>query len=788
MRTAIRGTRAGADLGALRRALAELDADGPVPPEGAHRRVERCVREFAPSIEVDGTLVQADLIRSADQVCLGEEVIGEIRRGMEALARWAAPLPDPLRGLKDALSARYGEEWVPLLQALDPELGVGPDGIEPVPQQPKPRPQDDLLLARVQEAVAAGSHELVLSDDDEATLPPAEAADVDPLPAALVTVIAESRAALDAGRFQVHMHATTGPPVGRLIGRAAASDPALADSLARLAEHERALVPDAIHAEIAGLPGHRLGAILRRPPLYDWSIDLDGTAPSGTRRIPISDLLVAVRFGRLLFRSRRYGRPVVPHLTSAVSLDLQIPPTLEVLGAARYDRGSSSAWTWGPLDAAPFLPRVRKGRAILSLARWRLREAEIAELRAAGRGPALVRAIRRLRAARGLPRRVVFERLDDMLPLDLEDALCLDVLGRVLAKDPKRADFAELVPGPEQLVTTGPDGEYLHELVVPFVGGRPIDQPDATKTDPGGSDAARRSPIAGRRFAPGSEWIYLKAYCGRMVADRLLVEVIGPACQARVAAGDADRWFFIRYGDDEHHLRVRLHGDPATLRARVWPALEEALEGSVSGGGVWRVAFDTYDREVERYGGASAVAIAEEIFHADSDAALEALRLQRESGADAEARWRLAMVGALLLLEDSGLDAKGRLAALESIRDGLATQILGATSRLSGYAGAYRERRAELEALLAAARAGDAADLAGLDPLLSARPGLRSLCEELRGEATTPLDNLALSLAHMRINRLLPLQRRNEPELRIYDALARLEASAHARQAHQERS
>ena len=784
----ISGGPAGVDVGALREALADLDADGLVPPEGAHERVERCVGRFADSLEVDGTLVQADLIRSADEVCLGEEVIEEIRRGMDALALWAARHPDPLRRLKDALSARYGEEWVPLLEALDPELGVGPEAVEPEPEPPASRPQEELLLGRVLEAAAAGSREIVLSPDDEEKLPPASAAEVDPLPAALATVIAESQEALDAGRFQVHLHATTGPPVGRLAGRAAASDPALADYLVRLAEHERALAPDAIHAELAGLPGQRMGAILRRPALYDWCIDLDGTAPSGPRSIPVSDILVAARFGRLVFRSRRQGRPVVPHLTSAISLDLPVRPALVVLGAVRYDRGSSSAWTWGQLDAAPFLPRVRTGRVILALARWRLRGEEIAELLAARRGPELVRAVRHLRAVRGLPRQVALERLDDMLPLDLEDVHCLEVLGRLLREDPERADFVELVPGTEQLLAVGPDGRYLHELIVPFIGSRAQASDRDRKIDPGGDESAHRSPIHGRRFAPGSEWLYLKAYCGRTVADRLLVEVIGPACRSLVEAGDADRWFFIRFRDDEHHLRVRLHGDAAALDSRVRPALEEALGASVGNGRVWRLALDTYDREVERYGGVSAIAIAESIFHADSEAVLESLRLQRESGADAEARWRLALAGGALLLEDAGLDAPGRLDALGRIRDGLASEIHGKRSRLSGYAAPFRERRTELEGLLAAAREGDGGGLAGIGPLISARPALRLSCEELREQATTPLDNLALSLVHMRINRLLPLQRRNEPELRIYDALARLEASALARQARQERS
>ena len=70
-----------------------------------------------------------------------------------------------------------------------------------------------------------------------------------------------------------------------------------------------------------------------------------------------------------------------------------------------------------------------------------------------------------------------------------------------------------------------------------------------------------------RRFLPGSEWLYLKVYTGSTTADAVLRTYLAPVIATAMRQGLARRWFFLRYGDPDWHLRVRFHGDPATLTA-----------------------------------------------------------------------------------------------------------------------------------------------------------------------------------------------------------------------------
>jgi len=73
---------------------------------------------------------------------------------------------------------------------------------------------------------------------------------------------------------------------------------------------------------------------------------------------------------------------------------------------------------------------------------------------------------------------------------------------------------------------------------------------------------------------------------------------IAPTIRGALEAGDASRWFFIRYADPDSHLRLRFAGDPARLAGSLLPALERALSPLIASGAIRKVMLDTYAREL----------------------------------------------------------------------------------------------------------------------------------------------------------------------------------------------
>src|SRR5262249_34676440 len=153
----------------------------------------------------------------------------------------------------------------------------------------------------------------------------------------------------------------------------------------------------------------------------------------------------------------------------------------------------------------------------------------------------------------------------------------------------------EMFPGPDQLCVRGPEGRFVHEIVVPFVREK--------ETRRQGETAAVKEPVptrsasvcpglpvpsSGRSFPPGSEWLYAKLYTGPAAVDQVLRDVVKPVVQKVMHSGAADRWFFIRYGDPDWHLRLRFHGVPNRLHGEVLPALQAAAAPLLADGLLWR--------------------------------------------------------------------------------------------------------------------------------------------------------------------------------------------------------
>jgi thiopeptide-type bacteriocin biosynthesis protein len=445
-------------------------------------------------------------------------------------------------------------------------------------------------------------------------------------------------------------------------------------------------------------------------------------------------------------------------------------------------------WDWGPLHDAPFLPRVVAGKLVLCRASWRVSQAELKPLGRA-RGAARFGAVQGWRAARRLPRWITAVDGDNELPIDLDNLLAVDTLIELI-KGREQATLIELFPGPDQLLARGREGRFVHELVVPLVHRRVVATPrgrDEAAALPGGSPPPHHTTgRLCRSFPPGSEWLYAKLYTGPATADRLLKDVIRPIVELASRSGAADRWFFVRYADPDWHLRVRFHGEPARLRDEVLPGLQSAARAALDDGRAWRLQLDTYEREVERYGGARGIELAERIFHADSEAVLAMVERLPEDPRG-ETRWRLALLSMDRLLEDLGLDLDARCAIARRTRDAFASGSFAEAGFRRRVGEKFRAERRGLMALLDAGPTTDPRLAPGLEVLRLRSGWLAPVLAELKsgvraGRLTVPPAELAVGYLHMHANRLLRSAHRAQ-ELILYDFLARLYESWAARAA-----
>ena len=783
-------------LDQAQRAIAQLDGQGLGSSPEVYRGIARTLEALPAKVELP-RLFQVDLHKPSPTATLGTDILEQIIDAVGLLHRIAPKRPagGALDRFRDAFRQRYETREVPLVEVLDEESGIGFDSSSSPGAEGSPlleglvfpptgaeesgswTPRDAFLLAKLTTALRLGIREISLQGSDLDAL---ESRDPPPLPDAFMViarVIGAPNGAATADSLRVLVSGADGPSGAKLLGRFCHGDPQLTRFVEQHLRAEEAFRPDAIFAEIVHFPEGRIGNVLLRPVLREHEITYLGLSGAPReKQIPVADLLVSVVGSRIVLRSASRGKEVIPRMTNAHNYSWRSLGMYRFLCALQIDGVASGlGFSWGALDSAPFLPRIVSGRKILSKARWRITREDI-EAMAEARGNEAYLIVQRIRENLGLPRLVSVADGDNTLLVDLDNVLSIETFVQLLKGRPW-ARLEEVLPAPSDLCADGPEGSFAHELVIPFVRKEATAQPKIR---------SRSTPPAGiaRSLQPGSPWLYAKLYTGTSGVDQILRSVVAPVIRSAVASGAADRWFFIRYGDPDWHLRLRLHGPPVRLLSEVLVALQAEVGPLVSTGQVWRFQLDTYEQELERYGGAEGMVVAEKIFHADSEAALGIIELlSGDEGADA--RWRLAMRGMDALLEDLGLDLERKLQIIKAAREAFAKEFR-ADGRFEYQLGdKYRKQRASLETLLDPRRDEESPLAPGLALIRERSARIKPLAAELRaltetGGLLVTAAELAQSFLHMHANRMLRSAARAQ-ELVMYDFLARTYESLLAR-------
>jgi len=115
-------------------------------------------------------------------------------------------------------------------------------------------------------------------------------------------------------------------------------------------------------------------------------------------------------------------------------------------------------------------------------------------------------------------------------------------------------------------------------------------------------------------------YLFFEDHVYSETADRVIREVVAPL--ARACRPDVVRWFFLRYFDEASHVRLRFFAPGPVLEETIWPRVAQAASSAER---AVRATRERYEPEVERYGGPWGLALAEELFHCQSETALALL-------------------------------------------------------------------------------------------------------------------------------------------------------------------
>lgn len=724
----------------------------------------------------DKSILQGDSLFTDVKLTLSRFRYKQLEQAIEEIFSLDAmhSIPEALQQFKQEFYARYEEREVPLSLALDSDSGIGYGSTAQMgdislidvllessnQSETTPRvqsPLDTWLLGLFDKWVTNPSASLELNDGDLAALP----GKPDKLPDSYFAfgfLLANSEADLDNGNFHFRCKGISGPSAFPLLGRFGQVDEELRSKMQKASGMLQALRPHQIIAEIVHLPTAQTGNVVQRPQLSEFEIPYLGHSSLPTnQQIPIEDLLISVPGGkRVVLRSKRLKKEVLPRLSTAHNYNTGLPVYNFLCDLQHQESSLTVQWKWGILSHFRRLPRVQYQQIILKEARWRLDWADYTAL------ISIEENIWRWRNEWRWPRLIALVQGDQELLIDLDSPPCQLLLISTLRRL-KQIFLIEWLQTPEHCLIQGPEGPLTHELILPFFRNNPPELTDSSEYIP--------NQII-RTFVPGSEWLYLKVYCGPQTASEVLL-AIGKLARSWVRTKVISHWFFVRYEDPKPHLRIRFH-----LAGRDNPdghiiRCKQALNRLIVSGEVYQIQLDTYHREIERYGEGRIIAT-EWIFWADSDAIL-AINKQRP---DEMTRFAIALQCVDSLLSLFGFDIRRKVAFFQVGFDAYFEEHQGNAETRKNLAKQYRKNLGLLH--------GEftinwtirlSAPYMGI--VKQWRTRINKICQEYLDKNDCPA-HFIQSLIHLFVNRLFEHHQRSY-ELLVYHHLLRNNQS---RQAH----
>lgn len=557
-------------------------------------------------------------------------------------------------------------------------------------------------------------------------------------------LLAGSTSELDAGRFRLALSPAVGTTTaGALAGRFAeltGSSTSLASLMGRTDD-------DALPAQVAFLPVlPRALNVMQVPDLFEHVIPVGTPADRrDPRHIDWRRLIVAAEGDHLRLHLPDTGQEVLPVVPHVVSLSMAAPNLVRFLQELRYcaDVKLWQPWDWAESARLPCLPRVRLGRTVLAPLTWRPTATVTAAAADTGEWEAaLARWVRGLR----VPRRVNVTQGDRAYEIDLDNAFHREMLRRDLSKS--KLVLSETVG--DSKVGYGWLSGRSHEIVMPLRRAVPPVR--------SGSSLDLERTTARVVHRAGGEWAYLKLHGLSEVHEEIISGHLPRFI--RTVSGEIDRWFFMRYKEAGHQIRLRLHGERGAVRESVWPRLLEFAESMTSSKLIQGYDIAAYEPESVRYGGPAGMRAAESLFCLDSQMVAQELRLL--------ARGSLGIPRNVLMAAQYAcmLDALGTW----DWRDWLVAKVPLSPGSGPGPAKSETELASQIiepgrtATLLSDRLPPGCGKLLGLLSEVGGDMGQLLLPRLDRGNTCTRHDMSVLSLLHMQHNRLVGIDPSNEKE------------------------
>lgn len=660
-----------------------------------------------------------------------------IAEGLHCLEKLSQPfINKDLQSFVMAFEKKYESEEIPLLEALDPQFGIGYGGLDKIKANygflstGYDAENNQTVPGSVENALASWlvnewnlrfehSHELEITDQQLKRLNKPDDT-VNPAPSLSVVF----RTLGD----KVVIESAGGTSALALIGRFGVLDNVYKYAQS-IAKEEQLQNKNVVFAEIAHLCNLHTANINRRPHFYDYEIPvLTGSLLPASKQIDLNDLMISVRNGQVNLWSKKLKKAVVPRLSSAFNYNRNDLPVFRFL-CDLQGQGMNTSLNFSLaaiIPGLPFYPRVIYKSCILQLAEWHL---DITKLHNLQQAKDPFTAFRRLADSIKLPNYFSYCIGDNFLVFNRDMAEDIDLFL-------KEVEQQKVVVLKEFPFIDRPDMQIFgrQNLIPQYVAGLVLQK-----------EVYHHVPIFGRQLKAGTEdWVYFKLYCHPLSSDLILKHYLFPLIEKLKRDKLISGWFWVRYNDPEYHLRVRARVKPG-LKTKLIQQFSICLEKLCFGKLASHFQTDRYKRELERYS-PQLIGQVEDIFQASSEWVAAFIKGQSELNYDdPEVMLSAVLSGAVILNAFTVCDQAG---LCKKAFEGFFVEFGSPKDLKSEMEKLYRRLEKEIDGLLFSCERREqfACLVQAVKKLVTAH--------HAGGIKEVSLEKLALDVIHMHLNRL----------------------------------
>ncbi len=573
------------------------------------------LRKVGINIDNDEQLFHVDLIHFVNEdLSFSAKELKKINESIKLLSSISSENNHKLKlnNFKKIFFEKYESKAVPLLEVLDIDLGIGfpvnksignncSNFFESEFVEEKRSNNDfnlsDWLIDKIESNVNPTALQIHKSD-----LPDSFPYEKFPNTFYVVGQI------LDEG--QILIQNVGGTSGSTLLSRFTNIDNDIEELCDRISNFEITCSTEVVFADIVWIENYKVGNISRRISHFEYEIPIFyESSKNQMNTIFLEDLLVSIQNNEIILTSKQLKKRVIPRLSNAHNYNHSNNPIYKFLCSIQNQKNHNFDLS---LDFNKsfkrYFPRIFYENIILLPAHWIMHRKEIKPFEdEKNQYYYLSDYFKKWNFSQF----VLLVQGDNELLIDTHNEAYLDILLDELKKN-------ERIILKESFINPSKKDGYINQFILPLKKSEP--------TSEFAFDKIHTTPkVINRNYFPGSEWIYFKIYCSNNVSNDVLIEIHEKLILYLKEEGLIHKWFFVRFFDPHHHLRLRFNISSRAVSIDIQKLLYEKLKKYLKNEIVWKIKIDTYQREIERYG-IDNITNSETLFYHDSELYIHILK------------------------------------------------------------------------------------------------------------------------------------------------------------------